>query len=48
VLLQHNAGIGVGISDDDYRKAGATILEGAKAFSGGTFNDDACLLLARQ
>jgi len=30
VLIQHNAGIGVGISDDDYRKAGATIIEGAK------------------
>jgi alanine dehydrogenase len=30
VLVQRNAGVGVGISDDDYRKAGATILEGAK------------------
>jgi alanine dehydrogenase len=30
VLIQRNAGIGAGISDDDYRKAGATILEGAK------------------
>ena len=30
MLVQHNAGVGVGISDDDYRKAGATILEGAK------------------
>jgi alanine dehydrogenase len=30
VLVQHNAGIGAGISDEDYRKAGATILEGAK------------------
>ena len=30
VLIQHNAGIGVGIPDDEYRKAGATILEGAK------------------
>ena len=30
MLIQHNAGSGVGISDDDYRKAGATILEGAK------------------
>src|SRR5580698_2842953 len=30
VLVQHNAGTGVGINDDDYRKAGATILEGAK------------------
>ena len=25
VLVQHNAGTGAGISDDDYRKAGATI-----------------------
>src|SRR4051812_13900595 len=30
VLIQHNAGAGAGISDEDYRKAGATILEGAK------------------
>jgi alanine dehydrogenase len=30
VLVQHNAGMGAGITDDDYRKAGATILEGAK------------------
>ncbi len=30
VIVQHNAGMGVGITDDDYRKAGATILEGAK------------------
>jgi alanine dehydrogenase len=30
VLIQHNAGVGAGISDDDYRKAGATIIEGAK------------------
>ncbi len=30
VLVQHNAGVGVGITDDDYRKAGATILESAK------------------
>jgi alanine dehydrogenase len=30
VLVQHNAGVGAGISDEDYRKAGATILEGAK------------------
>jgi len=30
VLIQHNAGQGVGISDDDYRKAGATIIETAK------------------
>jgi len=30
VLVQHNAGIGAGISDEDYRKAGATIIETAK------------------
>ena len=30
VLIQHNAGVGAGISDDDYRKAGATIIETAK------------------
>ncbi len=30
VLVQHNAGVGAGISDDEYRKAGATIIEGAK------------------
>src|SRR4051794_24501901 len=30
VLVQHNAGVGAGISDDEYKKAGATILEGAK------------------
>jgi alanine dehydrogenase len=30
VLIQHKAGIGAGISDDDYRKAGATIVESAK------------------
>ncbi len=30
VLIQHNAGVGAGISDDDYRKAGATILETSK------------------
>jgi alanine dehydrogenase len=30
VLVQHNAGVGAGISDDDYRKAGATILESAR------------------
>ncbi len=30
VLIQHNAGVGAGISDDDYRKAGATIIEGPK------------------
>ena len=27
VLIQHNAGVGAGISNDDYRKAGATIIE---------------------
>ncbi|MDR3608000.1 MAG: alanine dehydrogenase [Oligoflexia bacterium] len=30
VMVQHNAGIGVGISNDDYRKAGALIAETAK------------------
>lgn len=30
VLVQHNAGVGAGISNDDYRKAGATIIETAK------------------
>ena len=30
VLVQKNAGLGAGISDEDYRKAGATILEHAK------------------
>ena len=30
VLIQHNAGTGVGISDEDYRKAGATIIETSK------------------
>ena len=30
VLVQHNAGAGVGISDDDYRKAGAVIMETPK------------------
>ncbi len=30
ILVQHHAGTGVGISDDEYRKAGATILESAK------------------
>ena len=30
VLIQHNAGFGAGISDDDYRKAGAVIIEGPK------------------
>ena len=30
VLIQHNAGVGVGISDDDYRKAGASIIGTAK------------------
>jgi len=30
VLIQKNAGVGAGISDEDYRKAGATLLETAK------------------
>lgn len=30
VLVQHNAGIGAGVSDEDYRKAGAMIIESAK------------------
>jgi alanine dehydrogenase len=30
VLVQKYAGVGAGISDDDYRKAGATIIDGAK------------------
>lgn len=30
ILIQHNAGTGAGITDDDYRKAGATIVETAK------------------
>jgi alanine dehydrogenase len=30
VLIQNNAGIGAGISDDDYRKAGATLAPTAK------------------
>ena len=30
VILQHSAGVGVGITDDDYRKAGASIVETAK------------------
>ena len=30
VCVQHNAGVGAGISDEDYRRAGATIFEGAK------------------
>src|SRR6478672_8099809 len=30
VLIQHNAGVGAGITDEDYRKAGATIVESAK------------------
>jgi alanine dehydrogenase len=30
VLVQKSAGLGAGISDDDYRKAGATVLESAK------------------
>lgn len=30
VIVQNNAGVGAGISNDDYRKAGATIAETAK------------------
>lgn len=30
VLVQKNAGMGAGISDEDYRKAGATLIESAK------------------
>lgn len=30
VLVQHNAGQGVGITNEDYERAGATILEGAR------------------
>jgi alanine dehydrogenase len=30
VFMQHNAGVGAGISDEDYRKAGATIVQTAK------------------
>jgi alanine dehydrogenase len=30
VLVQQNAGVGAGISDDDYRKAGASMIESAK------------------
>lgn len=30
VVIQHNAGLGAGLSDEDYRKEGATILESAK------------------
>jgi alanine dehydrogenase len=30
VLIQHNAGVGAGISNDDYKKAGAQIIETAK------------------
>jgi alanine dehydrogenase len=30
VLIQHNAGLGAGITDDDYRKAGAQIIETPK------------------
>lgn len=29
LLVEHNAGLGIGMSDDDYRAAGATILERA-------------------
>ncbi len=30
VLVQHNAGVGAGISDEDYRRAGGVIVEAAK------------------
>lgn len=30
VLVQHNGGMGAGITDEDYRKAGAVILESSK------------------
>jgi alanine dehydrogenase len=30
VIVQHNAGVGVGITDEEYRRAGATIVEAAK------------------
>ena len=30
VLVQKNAGVGAGVTDEDYRKAGAVIIEGAK------------------
>jgi alanine dehydrogenase len=30
IIVQHSAGVGVGISDEDYRKAGASIVETAK------------------
>ncbi|MBI4926005.1 MAG: alanine dehydrogenase [Bdellovibrio sp.] len=30
VIVQHNAGLGAGLSDEDYRKAGATMVETAK------------------
>ncbi len=30
VLIQNKAGVGAGISDEDYQKAGATLVEGAK------------------
>lgn len=30
IIIQHNAGVGAGITNDDYKKAGATILETAK------------------
>ena len=32
----------------DLTLLGLNVLEGAKSFAGGTFNDDACLLLARR
>ncbi|MBI3534005.1 MAG: alanine dehydrogenase, partial [Deltaproteobacteria bacterium] len=30
VIVQHNAGLGAGLSNEDYRKAGATMVETAK------------------
>jgi alanine dehydrogenase len=30
VVIQHNAGVGAGLSDEDYRKAGAAIVQTAK------------------
>ena len=30
VMVQHNAGIGIGVSDSDYEKAGATISHSAE------------------
>lgn len=31
VVVEHNAGVGIGISDDDYRQAGAEVLASAEA-----------------